>query len=64
MKPVYLFISENIIFSEAASLKTEVSTLFNKTGEIQNVKYIKQVSDILVDLSKKEKMTMELLLEI
>lgn len=52
------------IFSEAATLWTKVSALFNKTGETQNVEYINQASDILVDLSKKEKMAMELLLEI
>ena len=52
------------IFSEAANLWTKVSTLFDKTGETQNVKYIDQASEILVDLSKKEKKAMELLLSI
>jgi len=36
----------------------------NKTGETQNFEYIDQASKILVDISKKEKMAMELLTEI
>ncbi|MCK5476433.1 MAG: BtrH N-terminal domain-containing protein [Candidatus Aenigmarchaeota archaeon] len=52
------------IFSESAILWTKVSSLFNKTGETKNIEYINQASEILVDLSEKEKRAMELLLEI
>ena len=48
-------------FSETAVLWTKVSTLFNKTGETQNVEYINRASDIFAELSKKEKEAMELL---
>ncbi len=49
------------IFSESADFWTKVSTLFNKTGETQNVEYINQASEIFVELAKKEKEAMELL---
>jgi len=51
-------------FIEIAKLWTEVSILFDKTGDTQDIKYINQASEILVDLSKKEKIAMELLFEI
>ncbi|MCK5475268.1 MAG: BtrH N-terminal domain-containing protein [Candidatus Pacebacteria bacterium] len=52
------------MFAEIAILWTKVSTLFDKTGETKDIKYINQASEILVDLSKKEKIAMELLLKI
>ena len=52
------------IFSESADFWTKVSTLFNKTGETQNVEYINQASEIFAELAKKEKEAMELLLGI
>jgi hypothetical protein len=41
-----------------------VSTLFDKAGDTQDIKYINQASEILIELSKKEKVAMELLLKI
>jgi phosphoribosyl-ATP pyrophosphohydrolase len=52
------------LFSEAADLWTNVSTLLDKTGETQNIENIYQASKILVDISRKEKTAMELLLKI
>lgn len=52
------------MFVEIAILWTQVSSLLEKTAKTKNIKYINQASEILVDLSKKEKMAMELLLEI
>ena len=52
------------MLSEIAILWTKVSSLFNKTAETKNVKYINQASEILIDLAKKEKTAMELLLKI
>ena len=52
------------MFSEIAILWTKISTLFEKTAETKNIKYINQASEILVNLSKKEKIAMELLLGI
>jgi hypothetical protein len=52
------------MFSEIAILWTSVSSLFEKTAETKNIKYINQASEILIDLAKKEKIAMELLLEI
>jgi hypothetical protein len=49
------------IFSEVATLWTKVSTLLNKTAETQDFEHINQASEILVDISKKEKTAMELL---
>ena len=51
-------------FIEIAKLWGKVSTLFIKTSETKEIKYINQASDILVKLSEKEKNTMELLLTI
>ena len=50
------------MFSEISILWTKVSSLFIKTAETKNIEYINQASEILVDLSKKEKIAMELLL--
>jgi len=52
------------MFSEVAILWTRVSSLFEKTAETKNIKYINQASEILIDLAKKEKTAMELLLKI
>lgn len=52
------------MFAEIAILWTKVAALFEKTAETKNIEYINQASDILVDLSKKEKTAMELLLKI
>jgi len=51
-------------FIEIAKLWGKVSTLFIKTSETKEIKYINQASDILVKLSEKEKNAMELLLTI
>lgn len=52
------------MFTEIALLWTKVSDLFEKTAETKNIDYINQASEILIDLSQKEKRAMELLLEI
>jgi len=52
------------MFIEIADLWAKVSLLFEKVGETKDVKYINEASEILVDLSKKEKIAMELLLKI
>ena len=52
------------MFAEIAILWIKVSTLFEKTAETKNIDYINQASEILVDLSGKEKIAMELLLKI
>ena len=52
------------MFSEIAILWTSISNLFEKTAETKNIKYINQASEILIDLAKKEKKVMELLLKI
>jgi hypothetical protein len=52
------------MFAEIAILWTRVANLFEKTAETKNIEYINQASEILVDLSKKEKTAMELLLKI
>ena len=52
------------VFIEIAILWTKVAGLFEKTAETKSIEYINQASEILVDLSKKEKMAMELLLKI
>jgi hypothetical protein len=51
-------------FIEIAEMWTSVSTLFDKAGDTQDIKYINQASEILIELSKKEKVAMELLLKI
>ncbi|MBK7106533.1 MAG: BtrH N-terminal domain-containing protein [Ignavibacteriae bacterium] len=52
------------MFVEIAILWTNVSGLFEKTAETKNIEYINKASEILVDLSKKEKIAMELLLKL
>ncbi|MFT5874431.1 MAG: hypothetical protein ACI8WT_003401 [Clostridium sp.] len=52
------------MFVEIALLWTRVSGLFEKTAETKNIDYINQASKILTDLSQKEKIVMELVLEI
>ena len=49
------------MFAEISVKWKEVSMLFEKTGETQNAEWINQASNILVDLSGKEKRAMELL---
>lgn len=48
-------------FSKIAGLWTDVASLLDQAGESSRVEYINQASDILVDLSGKEKRAMELL---
>jgi hypothetical protein len=52
------------MFIEIADLWIEVSSLFEKVGETKDVTYINKASEILIKLSEKEKMAMELLLKI
>lgn len=52
------------MFAEIALLWTKVSDLFEKTAETKNMDYIDQASEILIELSQREKRAMELLLEI
>ncbi|MFA5995958.1 MAG: BtrH N-terminal domain-containing protein [Patescibacteria group bacterium] len=52
------------MFIEIAILWTKVAILFKKTAETKNIEHINQASEILIALSKKEKIAMELLLEI
>ena len=51
-------------FIEIAQMWTEVSSLFEKTGETKEIKYINKASEILTKLSEKEKRAMELLIKI
>lgn len=46
-------------FVEIAKQWKEVSDLFHKAGETKNIKYINKASEILMDLSKKEKLTIQ-----
>lgn len=48
-------------FAEIAKLWTNVSDLFIKVSETKDFKYIQQASDILKNISDKEKKTMEIL---
>jgi len=50
------------MFNEIAASWIKVSSLFQKTSETKNIKYINQASEILIDLSRKEKIAMELLI--
>ncbi|MTI89340.1 MAG: DUF4872 domain-containing protein [Balneolaceae bacterium] len=50
-------------FIEIASLWTKVSKLFHKIGETKDEKYLNRTSEILIDISEKEKRTMEKLKE-
>lgn len=49
------------MFREIADLWSEVSALFNKAGDTQDIGHINRASDILVDLSERERMAMKLL---
>ena len=51
-------------FKGIAKLWSEVSFLFEKTGKTSDVQYINQASDILRELSAKEKAAMEMLLNL
>ena len=46
-------------FKEHAKKWSEISNLFLKIGETKDVKYLNKASEILIDLSEKEKQTME-----
>ncbi len=48
-------------FTEIAELWTSVSYLFEKVSQTQDIRYIEQASDILKNLSDKEKKAMEIL---
>jgi len=50
-------------FTESANLWKRVSELFYEAGETKDIIYINQASKILIDLSKREKHTMEKLLK-
>ncbi len=52
------------MFADIAILWKQISALFAKTAKTKNIKYINQASEILIDLSQKEKNAMELLLTI
>lgn len=52
------------MFIEIADLWIRVSTLFDKAGDAKDIKHINQASEILVNLSQKEKAAMELLLRV
>lgn len=51
-------------FSKIAELWTEVSYLFDKAGKSSKIEFINQASDILVDLSDREKQVMESLINL
>ncbi len=52
------------MFSEIAKQWTKVSNLFDKAGKTKDIEFINQASEILMDLSEKEKKAMELLYRI
>ncbi len=49
-------------YSEIADFWRKVSELFYLAGETEDIKYINHASEILIDLSKRERMTMEKLM--
>lgn len=49
-------------YSKIAELWKKVSELFYKAGETKDIKYINQASEILIDLSERERITMEKLM--
>lgn len=51
-------------YSEIAFLWKDISDLFYQAGETKDIKYINQASDILVELSDKERGTMERLMNV
>lgn len=52
------------MFTKIALLWTRVSGLFEKVAQTKNIDFIDQASEILIAISQKEKIAMELLLEI
>lgn len=52
------------MFCDIAKQWNRVSNLFEQVGETKNRKYIDEASEILIDLSNKEKSAMELLMKI
>lgn len=52
------------MFSGIARQWKKVAVLFNNAGKDKNIEYINRASDILIDLSEKEKKAMEILNEI
>ena len=48
-------------FVEIANLWTTVAELFNKIGDTKDVEYVNIVSELLVEISEKERNAMELL---
>ena len=52
------------MFSDIAKRWTEVSILFDKAGKTKDIEFINQASEILMDLSGKEKKAMGLLYSI
>ena len=52
------------MFIDIAALWTQVSILFDKVGDTKDSKYIDKASKLLIELSKREKSAMELLLNI
>ena len=50
-------------YTEIADLWKKVSELFYQAGETKDVKYINQASEILIDLSERERITMEKLMK-
>jgi hypothetical protein len=50
------------LFSETAILWTKVASLFDKAGDTKKVDHINQAAEILVEISSKEKLAMEMLL--
>ena len=51
-------------FNEIAPLWTKVSNLIEKAAETQDKTFLDQASDIVLDLAKKEKEAMEILIEV
>ncbi len=47
------------IYKEIALLWRHVADLFEKIGETEDIDYVNQASEILIELSEKEKNTME-----
>ncbi len=50
-------------FVDIADMWVEVSSLFDKTGDTKDIKYINRASELLVELSEKEKNAMVLLVD-
>lgn len=52
------------MFCDIAKSWNEISKLFNQAGKTKDIKFINDASETLVNLSNKEKLAMEILLEI